>query len=85
MSEEKETGITSQEFKEWTRSKITQFVINGLKERRQAHVDALLAGATINKDANVSTDFTIGYVAGISELLNIQFDDKSRKVSEYGH
>lgn len=86
MSEE-DTGteITSLEYKEWLRAKVTQFVVNGLKERRQQHVDGLLSGATIQKDAQISTDFTVGYIAGISELLNIQFDDKSKKVSDYGY
>ena len=84
---DKETGteITSTEYKEWLRAKVTAFIVNGLKERRQQHVDALLGGATIQKDSQVTSEFTIGYIAGISELLNIQFDDKGKKVSEYGH
>lgn len=85
MSDEETGTITSREYKEWLRSKVTKFIVDNLNERRQVHIDALLSGASIHKDAQMSTDFYIGYIAGIGEMLNIQFDDNSKKVVEYGH
>ena len=79
------TEITTLEYKEWLRAKVTQFVVTELKKRRDDHVQAILTGHTIQKDAVLSTDFEVGYIAGISELLSLQFDDKGKKVSDYGY
>jgi len=85
-ADEKAQEITRQEYKEWLESRVTQFVAGTLAQMRVSHADHLCQGHTLAKDAERSTDWEVGYIQGISEFLNIKYDDEDNKtVSSYEH
>lgn len=86
MSDEKETGITRQEFNDWHRSKVTKWMVDRLTELRDDKQEMILAGATLAPSAgDNATPFNIGLVAGINQFLNTKYDDDGKAVSSYEH
>ncbi len=86
MSDDKETGITRQEFNDWHRSKVTKWMVKRLTEMRNDKAEMVLAGATLAPQAgDNATPYNIGIVAGIDQFLNTKYDDDSNPVSSYEH
>jgi len=85
MSDDKETGITHLEYKEWLRSKVSKFFIENLTARRDARVAELLSGALLDPANPVTVEYALGYIAGQNVFLDTKFDDNAKSVSSYGH
>lgn len=84
--EETGTDITSEQFRDWSRSKVTAYVLKELGAIREARKDELVQGATMGPNPRVTTDFAVGYIQGLSLFLDMKFSEDDKKtVSEYGH
>ena len=78
--------ITKEQFAEWRNSAVTVEVMKLIEEQRDTIVEFLANGGTLNKSSAVSTDFVVGRIQGLNELLNIEYEESSEERREqYGH
>jgi len=73
--------ITKESYNSWKENEVTEFVVNQLKELKENRTEFLARGGTLSSDAQVSTDFIVGYIQGLNEFLNIEYEEPA----EYGH
>lgn len=78
--------ITKEQFAEWRNSAVTVEVMKLIEEQRDTIVEFLANGGTLNKSSAVSTDFVVGRIQGLNELLNIEYEESPEEKRElYGH
>lgn len=78
--------ITKEQFAEWRNSAVTKEVMKLIEEQRDDIVAFLANGGTLNKSATISTDFVVGRIQGLNELLNIEYEESTEEKREaYGH
>ena len=78
--------ITKEQFAEWRNSAVTVEVMKLIEQQRDDIVEFLANGGTLNKSSAVSTDFVVGRIQGLNELLNIEYEESSEERREqYGH
>ena len=65
--------MNKEEFVQWRHSTITEEVFSILGETRQAYVDKLVGGATL--ESQPETARTIGILQAFDYLLTIHFED----------
>ena len=74
--------ITKEEFQAWKENKVTMTITQGLVDIQNDLKDFLGNGGTIAKDSTISTDFIVGRIQGLNEVLNIEYEEP---VKDYGH
>jgi len=70
-------AITKEEFNNWKDNIVTQTVFNELIQIREGLKEALGNGASLAKDAP-STEYFVGRIQGINEILNIEYEEPSQ-------
>ena len=87
MTEQEQVEISGEEFNEWANSKITKLVVNEIMAIRDNLSGYLISGATLSKDADISTDRAVGRIEGITHLFNIFTETKEelKEKPQYGH
>ena len=74
--------ISKEEYTAWKEHKVTQTILEQISTLKEDRSQYLAMGGTLAKDTDVSTDFVVGYIRGLSEILNITYEE-SRE--QYGH
>lgn len=78
--------VTRTEFKEWRESKVGEAFFNNLKRIRQDLLEGIAQGKTIAKDKEWSTDYVVGWVRGITEVILTDVEETiEEKREKYGH
>jgi hypothetical protein len=75
-----ENEISKEEYIDWRDSRVTKFVRGKLEEIKSANKDFVANGGTLKGDGP-STDFIVGYIQGLNEFLNTEYEEKP----DYGH
>ena len=74
------TEITKEQYSNWKDNNVTQFVDKLLRDLAEDRKNYLASGGTLKEDS-VSTDFIVGYLQGLNEFLNMEYEDSE----EYNH
>jgi hypothetical protein len=74
--------ISKEEYTAWKENKVTQTILEQIATLKEDRSQYLAMGGTLAKDTDVSTDFVVGYIRGLSEILNITYEE-SRE--QYDH
>jgi hypothetical protein len=70
--------ISKEEFINWKDSKVTKFFQDRLSELREDRKEFMAAGGTLSKDSPVTTDFLVGYIQGLNEFLNSEYEERDQ-------
>ena len=68
-------SISKEEFVAWKENKVTQAVMLHVDAMQKDRMVYLANGSTIVKDADRTTDFIVGYIQGLNELLRVEFQE----------
>ncbi len=87
MSKDETVEISAEEFKEWTEAKTTKAIVNNIIELRQQLNNYLVAGNTVTKEAEFTTDRIVGRIEGITELFNMfsEVKEDAKEASRYDY
>jgi hypothetical protein len=87
QDQQEQVEISKEEFQAWIGDKITKLVVQQLVGIREQAKDYIASGATVAKDADVSTDRMVGRLEGLTELFNLFSETKeaTEEAPEYGH
>jgi len=66
--------IEKAEFQEWLDSKVTQFVMDELKGRKESCQESLSNGATLDMAGISSTESVVGRIQGLNDFLLIEYE-----------
>jgi len=73
-------AISKESYNSWKENEVTEFVVKQLEELKANRTEFLAQGGTLS-DAPPSTDFIVGYIQGLNEFLNIEYEEPL----DYGH
>jgi hypothetical protein len=76
--------ITKEEFKDWYTSKVTKLVLDQLRTLREELKEYIGNGGTLRKDSVISTEYAVGRIQGLNDVLGIQFEEP-KEGTKYGH
>ena len=75
-----EAGISKEEYKQWRKSKVTEYVMQQMEIERERWMYFLANGRTIATDAEITTEFVVGRIQGINDFALIEYEDSPEKV-----
>lgn len=82
ITKEEAPEITREEFNEWYGNKVTQYVIQKAAADRDQLVAYMVGGGTLAVDAVPDSNFCIGKIQGLTDLIQIQYEDKEAEKAE---
>lgn len=78
--------MTKTEYLEWKNHPTTVEVFKALTQARDDLKEYLANGGTLNKQSPVSTEFVVGRIQGLNEILLIEYEESiGEKQAAYGH
>mgnify|MGYP001552223886 CR=1 FL=1 len=79
-------SVSKEEFVAWKENKVTQAVLQYVEALQKDRMVYLANGSTIVKDADRTTDFIVGYIQGLNEILRVDHEETAKEETpEYDH
>lgn len=75
-------NVSKEEFNSWLENKVTENVMEGIRQRISDKSEALANGWALGENSEARYANVVGYIAALNEILELELVDAG---VEYGH